>query len=128
MVLSLGALARHRLESGDPAGAERELERALPVLRDEVAPHWLSAVLSTAGSLALEKGDSRRAEEYFAEALRCRAHQHADAARAVEGAGAGRRARPPRRAGVAAAGRGGADSRRRARGERLVAAACPAGA
>ncbi|MGW8063889.1 ATP-binding protein [Streptomyces ziwulingensis] len=85
VALSLGALARHRLESGDPSGAERELERALPVLRDGVAPQWLSPVLSTAGSLALEKGDAHRAEEYFAEALRCRAYHHADAVRALEG-------------------------------------------
>lgn len=85
VALSLGALARHRLESGDPASAELELERALPVLRGGVAPQWLSAVLSTAGSLALEKGDLKRAEEYFTDALRCRAHQHADSARALEG-------------------------------------------
>ncbi|MBZ6135641.1 ATP-binding protein [Streptomyces olivaceus] len=85
VALSLGALARHWLESGDPAGAERELGRALPVLRCGVAPQWLSAVLSTAGSLALEKGDLKRAEEYFTQALRCRAHQHEDAARALEG-------------------------------------------
>ncbi|MFG3215666.1 ATP-binding protein [Streptomyces tendae] len=85
VALSLGALARHRLESGDPSGAERDLDRALPVLRGEVVPPWLGPVLSTAGSLALELGDARRAEEYFAEALRCRAHRHGDVARALEG-------------------------------------------
>ncbi|MFE2358889.1 ATP-binding protein [Streptomyces parvulus] len=85
VALSRGALARHRLESGDTDGAERELQRSLPVLREGVAPQWLSAVLSTAGSLALEKGEVTRAEEDFSEALRCRAHHHADAARALEG-------------------------------------------
>ncbi|WP_322986226.1 ATP-binding protein [Streptomyces sp. S584] len=85
VALSRGALARHRLESGDTAGAERELQRSLPVLREGMAPQWLSGVLSTAGSLALEKGEVKRAEEDFSEALRCRAHHHADAARALEG-------------------------------------------
>ncbi|MEU0131328.1 LuxR C-terminal-related transcriptional regulator [Streptomyces sp. NPDC006289] len=85
VALSRGALARHRLESGDPAGAEGELTRALPVLRGRVAPQWLSSVLSTVGALALEKGDLKRAEEHFAEALRCRTYHHADSARALEG-------------------------------------------
>ncbi|MEU0136819.1 LuxR C-terminal-related transcriptional regulator [Streptomyces sp. NPDC006296] len=85
VALSRGALARHRLESGDPAGTERELGLALPVLRDGAAPQWLSAVLSTAGAFALEKGDLKQAEEHFAEALRCRAYPHVDAARAMEG-------------------------------------------
>ncbi|MFG2682007.1 ATP-binding protein [Streptomyces sp. NPDC048392] len=85
VALSRGALARHRLEDGDPSTAERELEQALTVLRDGVAPQLLSAILSTAGSLTLEKGDLKRAEEHFTEALRCRAHHHRDAARALEG-------------------------------------------
>ncbi|MEU8706278.1 LuxR C-terminal-related transcriptional regulator [Streptomyces sp. NPDC048565] len=85
VALSRGALARNRLEGGDPAGAERELAQALPALRGGVPPQWLSSVLSTAGALAVEKGDLERAEELFTEALRCRAHHHADAARALEG-------------------------------------------
>lgn len=85
VALSRGALARHRLEDGDPSTAERELEQAFTVLRDGVAPQLLSAILSTAGSLTLEKGDLKRAEEHFTEALRCRAHHHRDAARALEG-------------------------------------------
>ncbi|WDV30545.1 LuxR C-terminal-related transcriptional regulator [Streptomyces sp. AD16] len=85
VALNRGALARHRLESGDPSTAERELEQAFTVLRDGVAPQLRSAILSTAGSLILEKGDLKRAEEHFTEALRCRAHHHRDAARALEG-------------------------------------------
>ncbi|WP_435194971.1 ATP-binding protein [Streptomyces sp. NRRL F-5630] len=85
VALSRGALARHRLEDGDPSTAERELGLTFTVLRDGVAPQLLSALLSTAGSLALEKGDLKRAEEHFTEALRCRAHHHRDAARALEG-------------------------------------------
>ncbi|MEV5161082.1 LuxR C-terminal-related transcriptional regulator [Streptomyces sp. NPDC053728] len=85
VALSRGALARLRLESGDPAGTEHQLGLALPVLRDGAAPQWLSSVLSTAGAFALEKGELKQAEEHFAEALRCSAYPHADTARAMEG-------------------------------------------
>ncbi|MFE3599653.1 ATP-binding protein [Streptomyces sp. NPDC059142] len=83
--LCRGMIAGHQVRGGELGEAEREIGRALPVLRRAV-PRWLHPVLVTAGSLALEKNDLPAAEAYFAETLRTPAFHWDDTVQAIEGA------------------------------------------
>ncbi|WP_189873845.1 ATP-binding protein [Streptomyces bluensis] len=83
--VGLSHLARHCLYRGDLTRANKVIGRALPVLRTEELPVHSSAVLHTAGSLALEQNRLADAEKCFVELLQQATDDLSTTASALEG-------------------------------------------